>query len=260
MIDYSFSIAELEYFLLVFTRITCFMFIAPFYSMSNTPNRVKIGFGFFVSMIVYLMLKPNDIISYHSVEGYAVIVLKEAVTGFLIGFGANICMLITSFAGHIMDMDIGLAMAMVFDPTTKQQTSLTGALYQYVFMLMLIVSGMHRFILQALIDTYELIPVNGAVFREDALLAAMMQFMSDYIIIGFRISMPIFIVILILNVVLGVLAKVSPQLNMFSVGIQIKILVGFAVIFLTAGMLPSAADFIFTEMKRMMVAFVEGMM
>ena len=127
-------------------------------------------------------------------------------------------------------------------------------------MLMLIVSGMHRFILQALIDTYELIPVNGAVFREDALLAAMMQFMSDYIIIGFRICMPIFIVILILNVVLGVLAKVSPQLNMFSVGIQIKILVGFAVIFLTAGMLPSAADFIFTEMKRMMVAFVEGMM
>ncbi len=260
MIDYSFSIAELEYFLLVFTRITCFLFIAPFYGMSNTPKRVKIGLGFFVSMIVYLMINPHETISYHSVEGYAVIVLKEAITGLLIGFGSNICMLITNFAGHIVDMDIGLSMAMVFDPTTKQQTSLTGVLYQYVFMLILIVSGMHRFILQALIDTYELIPVNGAVFREDALLAAMVQFMSDYIIIGFRICMPIFIVILILNVVLGILAKVSPQLNMFSVGIQIKILVGFAVLFLTAGMLPSAADFIFTEMKRMMVAFVEGMM
>ena len=59
---------------------------------------------------------------------------------------------------------------------------------------------------------------------------------------------------------LGVLAKVSPQLNMFSVGIQIKILVGLAVLFLTVGMLPSAADFIFTEIKKMMVAFVEGMM
>lgn len=260
MIDYSFSIAELEYFLLVFTRVTCFIYIAPFYGMTNTPARVKIGLGFFVSVLISSMLGPNEELVYRTVEGYAAIVLKEALTGLLIGFGANICMSITSLAGQIVDMDIGLAMATVFDPTTKEQTSITGAFYQYIIMLMLLVSGMHRFILQALVDTYELIPVNGAVFREDALMQAMLKFMSDYIVIGFRICMPIFIVILILNVVLGVLAKVSPQLNMFSVGIQIKILVGFGVLFLTVGMLPSAADFIFTEMKRMMVAFVEGMM
>lgn len=260
MIDYSFSIAELEYFLLVFTRVTCFIYIAPFYGMTNTPARVKIGLGFFVSVLISSMLGSNEELVYRTVEGYAAIVLKEALTGLLIGFGANICMSITSLAGQIVDMDIGLAMATVFDPTTKEQTSITGAFYQYIIMLMLLVSGMHRFILQALVDTYELIPVNGAVFREDALMQAMLKFMSDYIVIGFRICMPIFIVILILNVVLGVLAKVSPQLNMFSVGIQIKILVGFGVLFLTVGMLPSAADFIFTEMKRMMVAFVEGMM
>lgn len=260
MIDYSFSIAELEYFLLVFTRITCFIYIAPFFGMSNTPNRVKIGFGFFVSVLVYSMLSPYETIAYSSVEGYAVIVLKEAITGFLIGFGANICTSIVSLAGQIIDMDIGLSMATMFDPTSNEQTSITGGLYRQLIMLMLIVSGMHRFILQALIDTYELIPVNGAIFHTDALLKAMLQFMTDYIVIGFRICLPVFIVILILNVVLGVLAKVSPQLNMFSVGIQIKILVGFAVLFLTIGMLPSAADFIFTEMKKMMVAFVEGMM
>ncbi len=260
MIDYSFSMAELEYFLLIFTRVTCFIFIAPFYGMSNTPRRVKIGLGFFVSMLLAASLTPHEEVVYHSVEGYAVIVLKEAVTGFLIGFGANICMSITALAGQIVDMDIGLAMATVMDPTTKEQTSISGAFYQYIIMLMLLVSGMYRFILQALIDTYELIPVNGAVFREDALLTAMLKFMSDYIIIGFRICLPVFIVILLLNVVLGILAKVSPQLNMFSVGIQIKILVGLAVMFLTVGMLPSAANFIFTEMKKMMVAFVEGMM
>ena len=260
MIDYSFSVAELEYFLLVFTRVTCFIYIAPFYGMSNTPNRVKIGLGFFISMLVYSMLGPYETIAYNSVEGYAVVVLKEAVTGFLVGFGANICMSITLFAGQIVDMDIGLSMATIFDPTTKEQTSISGGFYQYIVMLMLIVSGLHRFLLQALIDTYELIPVNGAIFHEDALLAAMLQFLSDYIVIGFRICLPVFIVILILNVVLGVLAKVSPQLNMFSVGIQIKILVGLAVMFLTVGMLPSAAEFIFTEMKRMIVAFVEGMM
>ncbi len=260
MIDYSFSIAELEYFLLIFTRITCFIYSAPFFGMNNTPKRVKIGLGFFISLLVDSMLSPHETIVYHTVEGYAMIVLKEALTGLLIGFGANICMSITSLAGQIIDMDIGLSMATIFDPTTNEQTSITGAFYQYIITLMMIVSGMYRYLLQALVDTYELIPVNGAVFREDALMNSMLKFMADYIIIGFRICLPVFIVILILNVVLGVLAKVSPQLNMFSVGIQLKIIVGFAVMFLTVGMLPSAADFIFTEMKKMIVAFVEGMM
>jgi flagellar biosynthetic protein FliR len=64
---------------------------------------------------------------------------------------------------------------------------------------------------------------------------------------------------ILLNVVLGVLAKVSPQLNMFAVGMQMKVLVGLGIMFLTVQMLPSAADFVFTEMKRMIVSFVEAM-
>ena len=62
------------------------------------------------------------------------------------------------------------------------------------------------------------------------------------------------------SLVLGVMAKVSPQLNMFAVGIQFKIIVGLSVLFLSASMLPSAANFIFKEMKEMMSAFVGGMM
>lgn len=259
MIEYSFSMAELEYFLLILTRVTCFIFIAPFYGMSNTPNRIKIGLGVFVSILLAMSLPPHEIV-YHSVEGYAVLVLKEAVTGFLIGFGAQICMLVTSFAGQIVDMDIGLSMATIFDPTTKEQISITGAFYQYMFMLMLITTGMYQYLLKALMETYELIPVSGAVFREDSLLQAMLSFISEYIVIGFRICLPVFIVILLMNVILGVLAKVSPQLNMFSVGIQIKILVGLSVLFLTVSMLPDAAELVFTEMRKMIVAFVEGMM
>ena len=62
-----------------------------------------------------------------------------------------------------------------------------------------------------------------------------------------------------MNAVLGILAKVSPQMNMFAVGIQLKILVGISILFFTAGMLPSAADFVYQEMKQMIVSFVGGM-
>ena len=83
--------------------------------------------------------------------------------------------------------------------------------------------------------------------------------MSNYIVIGFRICLPIFAVMLILNAVLGILAKVSPQLNMFAVGIQMKVLVGLCVLFVTTAMLPDAASFIYDQMKHMVVSFVKVM-
>lgn len=260
MIDFTFSIYDLEFFLLVLTRVTCCFVAAPFFSMTNTPNRVKVGLGFFVTLLIYEAVTPQEAIIYETVFQYAIIVAKEAVTGLLIGFSASICSTIVSFAGHIADMEVGIAMATLIDPTTRENTSITGIYYQYTVLLMLIISGMHHYILRALVDTFTLIPVNGAIFDLEHLLASMIRFMGDYIIIGFRICLPIFVVMVLLNAILGVLAKVSPQMNMFAVGIQMKILVGFSILFFTTGMLPGIANFVYTEMKTMIVSFVEGMM
>ena len=259
MISYSFTYTDLEFFLLILVRVTCFVYIAPFFSMTNTPRNVRIALSVFIAVLLYQVI-PRQELEYQTVIGYAILVLKEAVTGLLIGFGANICTNIVSFAGHIADMEMGLSMASMMDPTTKQSTTISGVYYNYMVMLILFISGMHRYLLKALAETYTLIPVNGAIFDADALLGSMLQFMADYIIIGFRICLPVFAVMVILNAVLGVLAKVSPQLNMFAVGIQMKVLVGISVLFLSTAMLPGAADFIYTEMKRMVVSFVEAMM
>lgn len=259
MISLSFSIYDLEYFLLILTSVSCFVFVAPFFSMSDTPARVRIGLSIFTSVLLYQSLSPADAVIYDSVMEYALIVMKEAVVGLVIGLGANMCTMIINFAGSVIDMETGLAMVTLMDPTTKQSTSISGALYQYMFMLMLIASGMYRYLLGAIADTFILIPIDKAVFHSDMMLDTILTFMSDYIIIGFRIVLPVFCVILLLNAILGVLAKVSPQLNMFSVGIQLKILTGLCVMFLTAGMMPGAADFIYQEMQKIVVSFTNSM-
>ena len=146
------------------------------------------------------------------------------------------------------------------DPATKQQATFTGVFYQYMFTLFMIITGMYQYLLRALVDSFTLIPINGAVFKSESLLASVIMFMGDYIAIGFRIILPIFCVMILLNAVLGVLAKVSPQLNMFAVGIQFKVLLGLVILLLTTRMLPVAADYVFTEMKKVIVSFVEGMM
>ncbi|MCR5256420.1 MAG: flagellar biosynthetic protein FliR [Acetatifactor sp.] len=259
MIDYTFSLYDFEYFLLVLVRISTFVFVAPFFSMSNTPARVRIAISFFTAILLYGTLSPAVMPASDSVLQYATVVIKEALTGLLIGFGTNMCTSIVSVTGAIADMETGLSMATLYDPATRQNTSITGVLYQYAVTMMLIASGMYRYLFGALADTFVLIPVNGAVFHADSLLENVIRFMSQYILIGFRIVLPIFCVMILLNAILGVLAKVAPQMNMFAVGMQIKIIVGLGTMFLTIGLLENAADFIFEEMKVMITGFVQSM-
>lgn len=259
MLDITFSIQDLEFFLLIFTRITCFMVSAPFFGMSNTPQRVKVGMGFFVALLIYQFVVPHETLEYSTVLGYSILVIKEAIAGLLMGLGTNICVTIIDLSGKIMDMEIGLSMVSLFDPVSKQQTGFSGMFYEYCVLLILILSGMHRYLIQAFIESYQLIPTGEVVLRADHLMTTMLTFMADYMVIAFRICLPVFASMLLLNAILGILAKVAPQMNMFAVGMQLKILVGLSVLFLTVGLMPGISDFIFTEMKKMMVSMIGGL-
>ena len=239
--------------------VATFVYIAPFFGMSNTPNRVKIGFSACVSIILFQVIQPKEAIAYSGVIEFAIIVLKEGITGLLIGFAANICNSIIVFSGKVIDMEIGLAMANMYDPTTRTQSGLTGTMYNYFIMMLLIVTDMHHYILRALVDTYQIIPVNQTVFDWDHLMGSMTMYMADLMVIGFRIVLPVFACSMILSCILGIMAKVAPQMNMFAVGMQIKVLLGLGIMFLTIILLPSISNFIFTEMKRMIVSVIEGM-
>ncbi|MBO5372496.1 MAG: flagellar biosynthetic protein FliR [Lachnospiraceae bacterium] len=258
MVDYSFSLLTFEYFLLILVRISCFVFIAPFYGMTNTPGRVKIGLAFFVSLILYHVL-PKESLEYTGIVGYSIIVIKEGITGLLIGFAANICNSIILLAGNLIDMNIGFSMAQEYNPQLQTQATVTGNFYNYLVLLLLVATNMHHYILQAVADSYLLIPVNGQVFQSDRLLQGMITYVIDAFVIAFRITLPIFASIMILNCVLGIMAKVSPQMNMFAVGMQLKVLAGLVIMLITIGLFINVSDFIFDEMKKTIVSMLKGM-
>ena len=258
MVDYSFSLLTFEYFLLILVRISCFVFIAPFFGMSGTPGRMKIGLSFFVTLILYQIV-PKEELAYAGIVGYSIIVIKEGITGLLMGFSANICNSIILLAGNLLDINIGFSMATEYNPQMQTQASVSANLYNYLVLLLLVITNMHHYILHAVADSYQLIPVNGQVFQWDHLLQGMITYMIDSFVIAFRIILPVFACIMILNCILGIMAKVSPQMNMFAVGMQLKVLLGLVVMFLTIGLLMNVSDFIFDEMRRTIVSMIKGM-
>ena len=259
MIDYSFAYEDLEFFLLIFIRISCFVVTAPFFSIQNVPRRVKAGWSIFLAYIIYQTMEVHVVPQYSSVYGYAALALKEATAGLVIGFGANICNSVINLAGRLADMEIGISMVSLLDPTTREQSGFTGVLYQYSIMLIMMVTNLHHYFIRALVETFNLIPVGMARFESDKIMTVIMQYLDDYVMIAFRICLPVVATIMLTNAVLGILVKSAPQINMFSVGIQIKLFIGLATLMITIGVLPSASDFIFDEMKVMMTAMVRSM-
>lgn len=259
MVDYSFSVENLEYYLVILVRVSTFFFTAPFFGMSNVPRRVKVGLSMVVAVLLYNALPSDGVLQHETSLQFATILLKEAAVGLTLGLVVNICTSILNFAGRLIDMEIGLSMASMFDPLTREVATITGQMYNFLILLLLMLSNFHHYLIRAFADTYTLIPIDYADLRMNNVYVVFVQFLTDSFIIGFRIVLPVFCTMLVMNVVLGILAKVAPQMNMFAVGVQIKVIVGFCVLFLAIQLLPNVADFIFTEMKTMMVAAIEAM-
>ena len=160
MVNYVFTLENFEYFLLILVRVTCFVYVAPLLGQQGIPNQIKIGFSFFVSLLLYNVVDRPEL-TYASVVGYAVVVIKEGITGLLIGYAASICNSIVLFAGNIIDMDIGLSMSTEFNQDMGTETTLTGNLYYYLVLLLLITSDFYTYLVRAVTDSFSVIPIEN---------------------------------------------------------------------------------------------------
>lgn len=243
------SLYHLEFFLLIVVRISGFMVSAPIFSLRNIPMRVKTIVALAIAILMFHVL-PYREITYETTIGYAGIVISEMLAGIILGFMANVSYYILAFAGQIIDQEIGFSMVNQFDPITSAQVTVTGNLYTYAVMLMLFVTNMHQYLIRAITDSFTALPVGGVTINFDLYLV-MKRFMVDYFVIGFRIVLPIFASMLVVNSILAILAKVAPQMSMFVIGLQLKVFVGLVVLVLMVMMITGVTDLIFREMISM---------
>jgi len=244
------SLDHLEFFLLILVRISGFMVAAPIFSLRNIPMRVKTLLAIAIALVVFHVV-PYREVTYSTVIEYALVVISEMLAGVIMGFMANVAYYILSFAGQIIDQEIGFSMVNQFDPITSTQVTVTGNLYTYAVMLMVIITDMHHYLIRALTDSFQVIPVGGVVLDFN-LYEVMKRFMVDYFVLGFRIVLPIFASMLVVNTILAILARVAPQMNMFVIGLQLKVFVGLLVLVLMVMMITGVADLIFQEMISML--------
>lgn len=245
----TFSIEHLEFFLLILVRISGFVVAAPIFSLRNIPMRVKTILAIAVAILVFNVV-PYRRIEYSTTIDYAFVVIMEMIAGLVMGFMANVSYYILSFAGQIIDQEIGFSMVNQFDPITSAQVTVTGNFYTYSVMLMVMITNMHHYLIRAIADSFQVLPI-GSISLDFTIYEVMKRFVVDYFVIGFRIVLPIFASLLVVNTILAILARVAPQMNMFVIGLQLKVFVGLVVLVLMVMMITGVADLIFQEMMSM---------
>lgn len=213
-------------FLLIFVRMSSFFVTVPIFSNRSIPTSHKAGFSFFTSYITFFLIDQQPL---QNLDNYLFLLMKEAVIGLALGLIAFIVMSAIQIAGGLIDFQVGFSIASVFDPQTGIQNPITAQFLNAITILFLLSVNAHHLLLQGIINSFEIIPVNSTgipIGHEEFVLEVVKIFISMFII-AFQMALPIVASLFLVDIALGILTRIVPQLNIFVVGLPLKVIIAF---------------------------------
>ena len=251
--------SHVDVFLMIFCRIICAIAFLPVVKETKIPGKAISGIALCLALIVSFTLGDITITYNNTIVGLALVVIKEAIVGLILGFSFYIYFQIYSFVGSLWSTQGGLSMSMIMDSTSREQVPTLGKLYQLVFAVIFIVSGGYHWFIQMVVESFFVIPINEAIIG-DSVTATIIEAISEYFVVGFKIAIPILSILIIIDCGLGVLARTVPQMNMFVIGIPLKMLILFILIIMTIGLIPVFNHMITDGFTNTIMNLIQGMM
>jgi len=244
MINYI-PLAMIPIFLLVFARVLAFFLTLPLFSYRTIPTLYKIGIAFFLSMIIVITLN-NEQVTLE--ENYVLLLLKEITVGLLTGLIAYLIVSAMQVAGGFIDFQMGFAVANVIDPQTGAQSPLIGQyFYMFTLLFLLSVNG-HHLLIDGIVQSYQLIPIDQLITFENGLSHFSITTFNRMFLIAFQIAIPLVGCLFLVDVALGIIARTVPQLNVFVVGLPLKITVSFTVLLFFLAIYVALVRYLFSVM------------
>jgi len=223
------ALIKLETYLMVLARIGGMFGFAPVFGSHNVPRQVKAA----LSLILALVIFPGvslPIGGYpENLTGYALYIGKEILVGIVIGYVAALITVSVQLAGHLMDMQIGFGLVNIVDPISSRQITVIGQLQYIVAILLFLGTNSHHVLLTAIAESYHLVPI-GEFTLGAARHMGIVSLFGNMFSLAFRIAAPVTSALLLTDVMMAVLARAVPQMNIFVVGFPLKIFVGLLVL------------------------------
>lgn len=247
-------INDLPFLMLVFFRVGGILLFAPVFSNTHIPLLLRIAIALILAFILYPNLDKNLHELPSELIPFGLIVVKEIAIGAIVGFAASILFAAFSMAGYLLSNQMGLDMAVIADPSSLSgdEEPTVSVFYNLIAILLLLAINGHHYFINAIAQSFHAVPI-GSFDYTTAMLTKILSLFRTLFVIGIKISIPAFVVLMLSVVAMALMAKVAKEINIFVIAYPIKIIIGFIVVFVSFPLMIGA-------MRMYIVGFEKGLM
>lgn len=215
----------------VYLRIAGLLFTAPVLSNRSIPTVAKLVLSLLFTYIVFFMVEDQNFSYEQGLIKFGLIGIKEVITGMIMGFMVNFVFYALSYAGMLISFDMGIGMAQAFDITTESYSNLIGQVLSTIaFLIFLLIDG-HHYLFRAMGYSFNIIPL-GEYTLEQSVFDAIVHYSAGVFILAVKMASPLMVSFFLIHIAAGIVARISPQMNVFFVMHPLKMGMGFVLIIL----------------------------
>lgn len=221
--------ADIFLFALILCRIAGLFAALPVFGGRRLPTRIKIVAVLAITLVCMPILQlapppvPKDAFS------VGLMVLREVMIGLTLAFITQVIFAAVEFSGQIIGLQMGFSISSIIDPAMGNQTQVMSVMQTLLATLFFLSLNIHHTFIRAIVDSFTIIPLGGWQMSE-ALIRFLVKVTGDVFILGVRLAAPVMVTLLLASVVLGVMARAFPQMNVFMVSFPLNIGLGFVVL------------------------------
>jgi flagellar biosynthetic protein FliR len=218
-----------------FLRALALLGSLPVFSQRAVPMRVKIGLAGFIALAAQPSLPAFAVVPLDTPVALAA-VAQQVLVGVTLGFAVRVVFAAVEMGGELIGLQMGLNFAGFFDPATASQGTASGRFFGTLVAFLFVLGNGHLMLIQALVRSFEVFPVGDTPFAFLHQLQPQ-RWGAEVFLLGLWIALPLVGMLLFVNLVLGVISRVAPQISVFSVGFPITLSVGLIGMLLTLPMM-----------------------
>lgn len=222
--EHLFEPSRLLTYFLIIMRMGGIFFTAPVFSSSTLNNQVRLILVLIISLLLLPVVTPVTVTD-PNLLWLVISVTKEILIGVCIGGMTSLLFSGLQFGGYLVDYQIGFGMVSVIDPTSNANISFSGQVYNLLGTLIYLAISGHHIFMRAVSQSFNYMPVGDFSFNNEGLMFIVSTLIKIFIV-AVQITAPIFVALMVTNVIMGILARLVPQMNIMVVGFPVKIMVG----------------------------------
>lgn len=249
MDNLSILVNNFQIFLLIFVRISSFIFVCPVLSSSLIPARGKIIFALLLSYIIYPSISFHDFTSAVTLFQIILMISHEVFVGMILGFIGTIIFEAIRVAGEVAGMQSGFGIVSVMDPQNQQQLSIISIFLYLIATILFVVSGGLNYLIAIIYKSFKIIHIGNTNIIP-VLSLHIASFFDSMINEAIKLILPITTIVLTINIVMGILSRAVPRIQVFLMAFPLNLLFSMLIMVLVMPVYFEMMDNLFSTLYK----------